>query len=75
MTALRETFRDAIRRALGELTRGDLLIVLLAVDDGLSDVEIAEVLGCLEARVRSRRTTLMNRLRTACRAEALAATR
>jgi len=59
--------RMRLRRLLKALPREDLLLLMLGYADGLSDVEIAQVLGRRIATIRRRRGALIADLRTRLR--------
>lgn len=61
--------RDAAWRLLGRLPRGQRTVLVLRYYEDLSDTEIATVLGCAPATVRSQASRALAALRAALRVE------
>jgi len=55
--------RDALRRELARLPRQQRVVLVLRYYEGLSDAEIAEILGCAQVTVRGYAARALARLR------------
>lgn len=64
---LRQKAREELRRTLMELPRLNRLLLMLAVDEGLTDAEIGEALNMEAATVTHMREKLMDILGTIIR--------
>ena len=61
----REELAAMVRGELGRMPRGDLLVAALATDEGLTEIEAAEALGCSVGQFRRRYAELLHKLRAA----------